>query len=108
MKRDIREVAGDLEEGIVLIDGDVLPLEPSLKVRNHSPSGFSWGYGGSGPAQLSLAILLEVYDREIAERYYQNFKWDVIARLPRADFRVAMDFTTIPPRIVENKKGVKA
>ncbi len=24
----------------------------------HSPSGFEWGYGGSGPADLALNILL--------------------------------------------------
>ena len=28
-------------------------------IRNHSPSGFNWGYGGSGPAQLALAILAD-------------------------------------------------
>ena len=28
----------------------------SLAVRNHSPTGPAWGYDGSGPAQLALAI----------------------------------------------------
>lgn len=32
-----------------------LPLR--LDLWNHSPTGFNWGYGGSGPAQLALAIL---------------------------------------------------
>ena len=52
-----------------------------------SPSGFNWGYGGSGPAQLALAILLRATDHETAVAYYQAFKWDVIAKLPltRAD-----------------------
>ena len=36
---------------------DQLPL--CLNIRNHSPTGFAWGYGGSGPAQLSLAILVD-------------------------------------------------
>jgi hypothetical protein len=35
-----------------------LPLR--LDLRNHSPTGFAWGYGGSGPSQLSLAILSDV------------------------------------------------
>lgn len=30
-------------------------LPPKNNLRNHSPNGFNWGYGGSGPAQLSLA-----------------------------------------------------
>ena len=30
-----------------------LSLEKSLKVVDHSPDGFQWGYNGSGPAQLA-------------------------------------------------------
>ena len=52
---------------------------PPLAVRNHSPTGPAWGYDGSGPAQLALAILLAVTDAATAERFYQRFKWDVIA-----------------------------
>lgn len=68
----------------VTIDGKILPLLPSLKVSNHSPDGFSWGYGGSGPAQLALAVMLEFLPVDDALRLYQEFKWDVIARLPMA------------------------
>ena len=58
--------------------------EASLKVRNHSPTGFAWSYGGSGPAQLALAILLEETDSKcIAEHYYMDFKFEVIAGLPQ-------------------------
>lgn len=50
-----------------------LPLH--LEVREHSPTGFAWGYGGSGPAQLALALLIDALgDREMAERHYQEFK----------------------------------
>ncbi len=41
-----------------------LTPERSLGVMNHSPSGFSWGYAGSGPAQLVLALLLDYTDDE--------------------------------------------
>jgi hypothetical protein len=45
-------------------------------VRNHSPTGFGWGYGGSGPAQLALALLIEATgDQDLAVRYHQDFKW---------------------------------
>jgi hypothetical protein len=55
---------------------------PSLKLFNHSPTGFSWGYGGSGPAQLALAILLDFTgDPEIAVRFHQTFKTDKISCL---------------------------
>jgi hypothetical protein len=35
-------------------------LDPRLDLYNHSPTGFAWGYGGSGPAQLALALLADV------------------------------------------------
>lgn len=61
----------------------ILKPERSQKVKNHSPNGFNWGYAGSGPAQLALAILLEVTnDEAIALRYYQDFKFQVIAAIP--------------------------
>jgi len=37
----------------------LLPLAPSLGVKNASPTGFEWGYSGSGPSQLALALLLD-------------------------------------------------
>ncbi len=66
----------------VFMDGEPLPLAPSLKIRNHSPTGFSWGYGGSGPAQLALALLLLESTQHEAEWRYQDFKREVIAALP--------------------------
>lgn len=41
--------SGDITDGL---------LARSLKVFNHSPDGFEFGYAGSGPAQLALALLL--------------------------------------------------
>ncbi len=52
-------VTGPNLDWIVLKDGKELSPQRSLNVVNHSPDGFSWGYGGSGPHQLALAILLE-------------------------------------------------
>lgn len=63
---------------------DGVHLSPTLsqKLWNHSPSGFCWGYEGSGPAQLSLALLLDVLgDKERAVRLHQRFKRRVVARL---------------------------
>ena len=57
-------------------------LDPRLDLRNHSPSGFEWGYGGSGPAQLALALLADALDDdEAAQDYYQQFKWAVVSGL---------------------------
>lgn len=73
----------------VRLDGTVLTPERSQKVYNHSPDGFAWGYEGSGPAQLALAVLLAagVAARE-AVTLHQRFKRAFIARLPRDSFNV--------------------
>lgn len=56
-------------------------LDPRLDLRNHSPSGFSWGYSGSGPAQLALAILCHaLHSDQRAEELYQEFKDAVVSR----------------------------
>ena len=40
-------------------NGEVLDPKPSQKIWNYSPTGFEWGYGGSGPSQLALALSLD-------------------------------------------------
>jgi hypothetical protein len=47
-------------------------------------TGLSWGYAGSGPAQLALAILADCFNDETALKHYQHFKATVIAKLPEA------------------------
>ncbi len=61
---------------------------PSQKVINHSPDGFEWGYSGSGPSQLALAILLDIYPRDIAEQFYQEFKSAFIAPADKDGFTI--------------------
>ena len=74
----------------VMVDATPLDWRASLAVRNHSPTGPEWGYNGSGPAQLALAILLAVTDRETAERRYQQFKDDVIARITDVEWSLPL------------------
>ena len=60
------------------------PLNPRLDLWNHSPTGFEWGYGGSGPAQLALALLANhIGDDDQAVVLYQDFKRAVVARLDK-------------------------
>lgn len=64
------------------LDGQEITVEKSLKYRRHSPAGFEWGFQGSGPAQFSLAICLELYPPIVACKIYQDFKRKFIASLP--------------------------
>lgn len=86
------KVIGNHRTRQVFIDGELLDPAPSLNVWNHSPDGFNWGYAGSGPAQLALAILLAAGVRsDRAARLHQRFKFDWIATLPQDDFAVEID-----------------
>lgn len=79
-----RHVDGDLFEVVVERAGqEPYHLDWRLDLANHSPTGVAWGYGGSGPAQLALAILADyLADDSYALRIYQHFKWKTIAKLP--------------------------
>ena len=61
-----------------------LPLNPRYDLSNHSPDGYAWGYTGSGPAQLCLALLADALgDDQRALRLYQDFKFFLIGGLPQ-------------------------
>ena len=76
-------------------DNDVDTIEFKGKMLgldyvNHSPTGLSWGYHGSGCAQTAFSVLLDFFKRgfgftekaavSVAKDYYQRFKDDVIAK----------------------------
>ena len=67
-----------------IVTANAEDLDPRLDLRNHSPSGMEWGYTGSGPAQLALAMLADhLKDDQRALELYQRFKFAVVAKLPR-------------------------
>lgn len=69
----------------VHIDGMELLPGPSQQLCNHSPDGFSWGYSGSGPAQLALALChFYLGDGQKALEVHQQFK-DVVSRWPHSE-----------------------
>lgn len=70
----------EIGSAIVWKDNATLSPVASQKVWNHSPDGFEWGYGGSGPAQLALALLLDVTGvSTLAVQLYQDFKREFVA-----------------------------
>jgi len=80
---------------VVLEDGcPPRPLEWRLDLRNHSPTGLEWGYGGSGPAQPALALAADVLrdDAELdgrgANRISSGVAWELSGNdSSRADIR---------------------
>jgi hypothetical protein len=75
------------------VGGTVRPLEHHVR---HSPDGFAWGYGGSGPSELARCILLDHFSsldpperEERVEPVYQDFKFSLIAPMAQdEDFKL--------------------
>jgi hypothetical protein len=74
-----------LSDVMVLVATDPTVVRPNMHplkhIVRHSPTGFEWGYGGSGPADLALSILTDVFGGrvELADLYYMEFKFEFVA-----------------------------
>lgn len=62
-------------------DGKTGARRPLGHVQRHSED-LEWGYGGAGPADLALSILVDVAPRREAEAFYQDFKRCFVADWP--------------------------
>ena len=93
MKKYTGERASTGTHVAVVLENHVAKSLPAgLQYASHSPTGFEWGYLGSGPAQLAFAILLDHFgDPAPARLYYQSFKFDVIAHLERDRWELTTD-----------------
>jgi uncharacterized protein (DUF2249 family) len=98
-----RDIKGEAHVRKV-VDGKPRGLRKRLDLDNHSPDGFEWGYGGSGPAQLALALLADALgDGQRAVRLHQQFKWRVIAKL-----RQDMYWRLSVENILEHARAIEA
>jgi hypothetical protein len=81
---------GAIGPGPTITLGYRLPERQEL--WNHSPAGFEWGYAGSGPSQLALALLADHFgvkpgqtrtpEGDRAIHLHQRFKERIVAILP--------------------------
>jgi hypothetical protein len=68
------------ETGVeVTVDGQ--PLDARIDLRDFRASGFEWGYEGSGPSQLALAILADHAGPQHALGNYRNFMRHIVAEI---------------------------
>lgn len=73
---------GGLQSVTVTDESGTRPLQHRVR---HSPDGFQWGYGGSGPADLARSILWDHFGEEPPPALYQAFKFDVVAGWPSGE-----------------------
>lgn len=73
-------------KAVVYVDGNTLDPNPSREIRDYAPD-FEFGYFGSGPSQLALAILYDVTgNKDTSLLYCQDFKQDYIAQFDQNGF----------------------
>jgi hypothetical protein len=63
----------------------------------YSPTGFTWGYSDSGPAQFALAILADYFEcPQAARALHQHFKFAAIAGIHEKHWSMAdSDITAV-------------
>lgn len=76
---------GTVGAGEVLVkQGD--EVKPLTHRVHHSPDGFSWGYHGSGPAELARCLLWDHLGEQPEPAMYQALKDEVIAKFLQGSF----------------------
>ena len=80
---------GDAEVYLDDGGGAVLMGQPLVY---HSPTGYEWGYYGSGPADLALNILERFVEPPEAWRLHQAFKAEVVATVPQDGGAISAEF----------------
>ena len=87
-------------------DGHTRALDPRRDLRDHSPTDFEWGYGGSGPAQLALALAADVLgDDERALDVYQRLKFKLVGGLDRDGWELTEDRLRHTIDQIERERG---
>jgi hypothetical protein len=91
---------------VTVEDGGVVrPLAPRLDLQSHSPTGFEWGYGGSGPAQLALALAADLLgDDDRAQEMYQRLKFKVVGSLPHDGWELSEDRLRAAVEVIERER----
>jgi hypothetical protein len=79
-------IRGEDENTITV--SDEKGTRPLRHIVYHSPTGMEWGYGGSGPSDLARSILADFAGIKVADMFYQDFKWDFIAKQPEQGFQI--------------------
>lgn len=69
------------DEAHCTVDGE--PINERHDLYDHSPTGIEWGYGGSGPAQLALAMMAAEFGDDECYRLYHHFKDEVLIWIPQ-------------------------
>lgn len=87
-------------------DGGAIPLPLRLDLCSHSPTGFNWGYRGSGPAQLALALAAHALgDDQRALAIYHRLKDKLVNNMRGDQFLITREALLAMIREIETPSG---
>jgi hypothetical protein len=69
----------DFDYEVLRIDEE--GTQPLYHAVEHSPTGYSWGYGGAGPSDLAQSMLLDRLGYVPQRRIVFAFRDETVARL---------------------------
>jgi uncharacterized protein DUF6166 len=107
-EHDLRTLAWPRVVHAYAIDDAGTEPRPVTHHVRHSPSGFEFGYEGSGPAELARCLLIHYFDahehaddrdRDPLPVSYQQFKREFIARVPQTVREFEIDADAIDARV---------
>lgn len=70
---------GQVASIFIMVHEDDKPPYELKHIKRHSTTGLTWGYGGSGPADTALSILVDCVGADKAYGIYDFFKSDHVA-----------------------------
>lgn len=91
-RRPVRPIPLYAKDFVCSLDAGGNPVtNVPRRIVYHSPTGFSWGYGGSGPADLVLNILSLYVEEDEAYELHQEFKRFFIEPMPKEGGTIPRD-----------------
>ncbi len=75
----------------VTVRVDRQPLDARLDLRDFHASGYEWGYEGSGPSQLALAILADHADAQTALGNYRKLVQIFVTEIEDDSWRLSSE-----------------
>jgi len=67
-----------------------MELDPRFDIFNLTRDGFDWGYNGTAPMQLSVAMLAKTTSIKNAKRYKTQFMLEKLVKLPNNRWVISM------------------
>lgn len=77
---------------LVTVNGAPLPQRQDISNDSY---GLNWGYGGAGPTQLAVALTSDALGDEVARRWSDVVRQEIVEKLPRGKPWILTDYDVV-------------